>query len=120
MKKYIELTEYDNNGRTVIFVDSIQGLWRVHDYENDKGFTEVMVSGYTFIVNEPIDEILEKMERENDTMDVKLLSVIEDIKAEIENEGDMYPDGDWYISIDRVCEIFDKHTSRKENIYGTT
>ena len=42
------------------------------------------------------------------------VSVIEDIKAEIEHEGDMYPDGDWYISIDRVCEIFDKHTSRKE------
>ena len=42
------------------------------------------------------------------------MSVIEDIKAEIEHEGDMYPDGEWYISIDRVREIFDKHISRKE------
>ena len=40
----------------------------------------------------------------------KMMSVIDDIKAEIEHEGEMYPDGDWYISIDRVCEIFDKHT----------
>lgn len=63
MKKYIELTEYDNNGRTVIFADSIQGLCRVHDYEYNKEFTEVMVSGYTFMVNEPIDEILKRMER---------------------------------------------------------
>ena len=63
MRKYIELTEYDHNGRTVIFADSIQGLCRVHDYEYNKEFTEVVGSGYTFIVNEPIDEILEKMER---------------------------------------------------------
>ena len=39
--------------------------------------------------------------------------VLKNIKAEIEREGEMYPDGDWYISIDRVCEIIDKHTSRK-------
>ena len=58
MRKYIELTEYDNNGRTVIFADNIQGLCRVRDGEYNKEFTEVMVSGYTFIVNEPIDEIL--------------------------------------------------------------
>ena len=63
MRKYIELTEYDNNGRTVIFVDSIQGLCRVRDGEYNKEFTEVMVSGYPFLVNEPIDEILERMER---------------------------------------------------------
>lgn len=63
MRKYIELTEYDNNGRTVIFADSIQGLCRVRDGEYNKEFTEVMVSGYTFIVNEPIDEILERMEK---------------------------------------------------------
>ena len=43
-----------------------------------------------------------------------VLSAIENIKAEIEHEGDMYPNGDWYISIDRVREIFDKHISRKE------
>lgn len=63
MRKYIELTEYDSNGRTVIFADSIQGLCRVRDGENDKEFTEVMVSGYTFFVNESIDEILKRMER---------------------------------------------------------
>lgn len=64
MRKYIELTEYYSNGRTVIFADSIQGLCRVRDGECNKEFTEVMVSGYTFIVNEPIDEILERMEKE--------------------------------------------------------
>lgn len=69
MRKYIELTEYDSNGRTVIFADSIQGLCRVHDYEYNKEFTEVMVSGYTFIVNEPIDEILEKMESDQGHLD---------------------------------------------------
>lgn len=63
MRKYIELTEYDSNGRTVIFADSIQGLCRVRDGENDKEFTEVIASSYTFMVNEPIDEILERMER---------------------------------------------------------
>ncbi len=40
-------------------------------------------------------------------------TALKNIKAEIEREGEMYPDGDWYISIDRVCEIIDKHTSRK-------
>ena len=62
MRKYIELTEYDNNGRTVVFVDSIQGLCRVRDGEYNKEFTMVIASSYTFMVNEPIDEILEKME----------------------------------------------------------
>lgn len=42
------------------------------------------------------------------------LNMIENIKAEIEHEGEMYPDGDWYISIDRVCEIFDKHTEEQK------
>ncbi len=65
MKKYIELTEYDNNGRTIIFADSIQGLCRVHDREYDKEFTEVIASGYTFMVNETIDEILERMMKED-------------------------------------------------------
>ena len=41
------------------------------------------------------------------------VSVIKDIKSDIEHEGDMYPDGDWYISIDRVREIFDKHTTER-------
>lgn len=63
MRKYIELTEYDSNGRTVIFTDSIQGLCRVRDGEYNKEFTEVIASSYTFMVNEPIDEILERMER---------------------------------------------------------
>lgn len=62
MRKYIELTEYDSNGRNVIFADSIQGLCRAHDHEHHKDFTKVMVSGYTFAVNEPIGEILAKME----------------------------------------------------------
>lgn len=70
MRKYIELTEYDSDGRTVIFADSIQGLYRVHDYEYNKDFTEVMVSGYTFVVNEPIDEILERMESEDTSYDL--------------------------------------------------
>ena len=62
MKKYIELTEYDSDARTVIFVDSIQGLCRAHDDEYHKDFTEIMVSGYTFMVNEPIGEILKRIE----------------------------------------------------------
>lgn len=63
MKEYIELTEYGNNERTVIFADNIQGLCRVRDGEYNKEFTEVIATSYTFMVNEPIDEILEKMEK---------------------------------------------------------
>lgn len=62
MKKYIKLTEYDSDGRTVIFVDSIQGLCCAHDDEHHKDFTKVMLSGYTFAVNEPIGEILKRIE----------------------------------------------------------
>lgn len=67
MKEYIELTEYGNNKRTVIFSDSIQGLCRVHDGEYNKEFTEVIASSYTFMVNEPIDEIIEKMKESEET-----------------------------------------------------
>ena len=40
----------------------------------------------------------------------KGLSVIEDIRAEIEHEGAMFPDGEFFVSIDRINEIIDKHT----------
>ena len=63
MKEYIELTEYGNNKRTVIFSDSIQGLCRVYDDYECNEYTMVIASSYTFMVNEPIDEILEKMEK---------------------------------------------------------
>ena len=42
--------------------------------------------------------------------------VIEDIRAEIEHEGAMFPDGEFFVSIDRINEIFDKYTDRKEQI----
>ena len=82
MKKYIELTEYDNNGRTVIFADSIQGLCRVRDGSYDKEFTELIVSGYPILVNEPIGEILEKMESDQGHLDG--IDVLDKIRAEIE------------------------------------
>lgn len=98
MRKYIELTDYDSNGRTVVFVDSIRGLCRVHDCDYNKDFTEVMVSGYTFMVNEPIDEILEKIMKEDnkslceydqDSIEVgyeKAMQKIDKIRTEILKE----------------------------------
>jgi len=35
---------------------------------------------------------------------------IEDIRAEIEHEGAMFPDGEFFVSIDRIIDIIDKHT----------
>lgn len=48
------------------------------------------------------------------TLDGELLipiSVIEDIKAEIQNGMEMFPDGDFYISVDVLEKIIDKHIS---------
>ena len=36
--------------------------------------------------------------------------VLEQIRAEIEHEGAMFPDGEFFVSIDRINEIIDKHT----------
>ena len=102
MKKYIELTEYDNHGRTIIFTDSIQGLCRVRNGECDKELTEVIVSGYPLLVNEPIDEILEKMESDQGHLDgieagyEKAMQKINKIRAEVEAISDdthTYPYG---------------------------
>lgn len=63
MRKYIELTEYNEKiPRVIIFTDSIQGMLREYDRDRDKEFTEVITSGCTFLVNETIDEILNKIE----------------------------------------------------------
>lgn len=48
------------------------------------------------------------------TLDGELLipiSDIEDIKAEIQNGMEMFPDGDFYISVDVLEKIIDKHIS---------
>ena len=42
------------------------------------------------------------------------VDVLEQIRAEIEHEGDMFPDGEFFVSIDRINEIIDKYTGRKE------
>ena len=41
-------------------------------------------------------------------------AVLEQIRAEIEHEGAMFPDGEFFVSIDRINEIIDKYTDRKE------
>lgn len=41
----------------------------------------------------------------------EFISVIEDIKAEIQNGMEMFPDGDFYISVDVLEKIIDKHIS---------
>ena len=115
MKKYIELTEYDNNGRTVIFADSIQGLCRVRDGSYDKEFTELIVSGYPLLVNEPIDEILEKMESDQGHLDG--IDVLDKIRAEIESLQNANPSywhsGDM-VERDEVFEIIDKYKAESE------
>ena len=35
--------------------------------------------------------------------------VLEQIRAEIEHEGAMFPDGEFFVSIDRINEIIDKY-----------
>ena len=42
------------------------------------------------------------------------LDVIEDIREEIEHEGAMFPDGEFFVSIDRINEIIDKYKEDKE------
>ena len=115
MKKYIELTEYDNNGRTVIFADSIQGLCRVRDGSYDKEFTELIVSGYPLLVNEPIDEILERMESDQGHFDG--IDVLDKIRAEIEQERKGYPpSADYYKAIMKVLQIIDKYKAESEEV----
>ena len=38
------------------------------------------------------------------------VDVLEQIRAEIEHEGAMFPDGEFFVSIDRINEIIDKYT----------
>lgn len=119
MKKYIELTEYDNNGRTVIFADSIQGLCRVRDGSYDKEFTELIVSGYPLLVNEPIDEILERMESDQGYLDCievgyeLAMQKINKIRAEIEQakDTDFQRNRKTY---NKCLEIIDKYMAESE------
>ena len=41
-------------------------------------------------------------------------SKIEQIRTEIEHEGAMFPDGEFFVSIDRINEIIDKYKGNKE------
>ena len=115
MKKYIELTEYDNNGRTVVAADSIQGLCRVRDGSYDKEFTELIVSGYPLLVNEPIDEILEKMESDQGHLDG--IDVLDKIKAEIKQlpYQRIFGNVSSYSLLDTVVEIIDKYKTERED-----
>lgn len=110
MKKYIELTEYDSNGRTVIFADSIQGLCRVRDGSYDKEFTEIIVDGYPLLVNEPIDEILEKMESNQGHIDG--IDVLDKIRAEIDQYLEIEGFGSEYRN--DVKGIIDKYKVESE------
>ena len=120
MKKYIELTEYDNHGRTIIFTDSIQGLCRVRNGEYDKELTEVIVSGYPLLVNEPIDEILEKMESDQGHLDgievgyEKAMQKINKIRAEIKANADMLKDSLYGDGMRHCIDIIDKHMAESE------
>ena len=39
--------------------------------------------------------------------------VLEQIRAEIEREGAMFPDGEFFVSIDRINEIIDKYKAER-------
>jgi hypothetical protein len=41
--------------------------------------------------------------------EIPTVDVLEQIRAEIEHEGDMFPDGEFFVSIDRINEIIDKY-----------
>lgn len=41
-------------------------------------------------------------------------NVLEQIRAEIEHEGAMFPDGEFFVSIDRINEIIDKYKAGSE------
>lgn len=41
---------------------------------------------------------------------ISTTNIIEQIRAEIEHEGAMFPDGEFFVSIDRINEIIDKYT----------
>lgn len=48
-------------------------------------------------------------------------AVLDKIRAEIEHEGAMFPDGEFFVSIDRINEIIDKYkrdNERKESVRG--
>ena len=120
-RNYIELTEYDSNGRIVIFVDSIQGLYRVHDCDYRKDFTEVLISGYTFAVNEPIDEILERMKSGQGHLDgievgyEKAMQKINKIRAGIEqiaDEEQRYNEK-WATGLRYAVKIIDKYMTEE-------
>lgn len=122
MKQHIELTEYDSDGRIVIFADSIQGLCRVRDGEYNKDFTEVMVSGYTFVVNEPIDEILERMKSGQGHLDgievgyEKAMQKINKIRAGIEqiaDEEQRYNEK-WATGLRYAVKIIDKYMTEED------
>ena len=40
--------------------------------------------------------------------------VLEQIREEIEREGAMFPDGEFFVSIDRINEIIDKYTKGEQ------
>ena len=42
------------------------------------------------------------------------VDVLEQIRAEIEREGAMFPDGEFFVSIDRINEIIDKYKEQTE------
>ena len=62
MRKYIELTLYDESGRKAfIFVDAIQGIFEEYDKDRDTPYTTVMVGGTPCWVKESRKEIFDKI-----------------------------------------------------------
>ena len=63
MRKFIELTLYDENERKAfIFVDAIQGIFEEYDKDRETPYTSVMVGGTPCWVKESTGEILTRME----------------------------------------------------------
>lgn len=44
----------------------------------------------------------------------RLVDVLDKIRAEIEDEGAMFPDGEFFVSIYRINEIIDKYREEQE------
>lgn len=70
--------------------------------------TKVEIDGKTYCV-ETLIYTVERL-----TKDVKASAeyhnlVLEQIRNEIEHEGAMFPDGEFFVSIDRINEIIDKY-----------